>query len=124
MRCAIYARKSTDENDKNHADKSVARQIAQARQFIKKRGDHADKSVARQIAQARQFIKKRGWNVAEEHADDGISGAEFDKRPGFRSLLESVKAKRVPHRRPRWGHPYRAAHGSLPGQHGRRRGQR
>ena len=60
MRCAIYARKSTDEPDKTKEDKSVARQIARAR----------------------EFIKKRGWAVAEEHADDGISRAEFDKRIG------------------------------------------
>ena len=73
MKCAIYCRKSTDENDKKHADKSVARQLAQAR----------------------QFIKKQGWTVAEDHIDDGISGAEFDKRPGFQALLEAVKAKRV-----------------------------
>ena len=73
MKCAIYARKSTDESGKNKEDTSVARQFAQAR----------------------QFIKKQGWTVAEEHKDDGISGAEFDRRPGFQALLESVKAKRV-----------------------------
>ncbi|MEE9124072.1 MAG: recombinase family protein, partial [candidate division NC10 bacterium] len=73
MKCAIYARKSTDESGKNKEDTSVVRQLAQAK----------------------QFIKKQGWTVAEEHVDDGISGAEFDRRPGFQALLESVKAKRV-----------------------------
>ena len=72
MRCAIYCRKSTDEKDKHRVGQSVVRQLAQAR----------------------QFIKKQGWTVAEDHIDDGISGAEFDKRPGFQALLEAVKAKR------------------------------
>ena len=73
MRCAIYARKSTDEPDKHDEDKSTTRQI-----------DHA-----------RQFIEGKGWTVAEEHTyvDDGISGAEFQNRPGFQALIAALKPK-------------------------------
>ena len=54
MRAAIYARKSTA-------------QLA----------DPEDKSVTRQIENARAFAAQKGWQVLDEHvyADDGISGA-------------------------------------------------
>src|SRR5467141_946772 len=41
------------------------------------------KSITRQIAHARDYATKKGWIVADAHiyADDGISGAEFVKRP-------------------------------------------
>lgn len=71
MRAAIYARKSTDDNDRN-AD---------------------NKSVTRQVERARQFIAERGWSVNEAHiyVDDGISGAEFKKRPGLLRMLGHPK---------------------------------
>ncbi len=51
MKCAIYARKSTDDDKHEH-----------------------DKSTTRQIEHARQFIEEKGWTVAEGHTyrDDGI----------------------------------------------------
>lgn len=69
MIAAIYARKSTDQN--------VADE---------------EKSVTRQIERARAYAARKGWTVADEHvyADDGISGAEFVKRPGFLRLLNAV----------------------------------
>jgi len=71
MRAAIYARKSTDDNDRN-AD---------------------NKSVTRQVERARQFIAERGWRVNEAHiyVGDGISGAEFKKRPGLLRMLGHLK---------------------------------
>ncbi len=73
MRCAIYGRKSSDEPDKHEHNKSTTRQI-----------DHA-----------RKFIEGKGWTVAEEHIylDDGISGAEFQNRPGFQALIAALKPK-------------------------------
>ena len=55
MNCAIYARKSTEQN--GVVDES--------------------KSVARQVEHARAYAERKGWTVAEEHAyvDDGVSGA-------------------------------------------------
>jgi site-specific DNA recombinase len=74
MIAAIYARKSTDQKDTNAADKSVARQV-----------DHA-----------RRYAAKKGWAVDERFIfiDDGISGAEFEKRPGYLRLLASLGTKR------------------------------
>jgi len=71
MRAAIYARKSTEQT-------GVA--------------DEA-RSVTRQIEHAKAYALKKGWSVAEEHVfiDDGISGAEFERRPGFQRLLTSLK---------------------------------
>jgi DNA invertase Pin-like site-specific DNA recombinase len=69
MIAAIYARKSTDQN--------VADE---------------EKSVTRQVDRARAYATAKGWAVADEHiyTDDGISGAEFVKRPGFLRLLNAV----------------------------------
>jgi site-specific DNA recombinase len=73
MIAAIYARKSTDQ------------------------GDRADegKSVTRQIEHAHAYAAKRGWTVEETHVyvDDGISGAEFTKRPGFLRLMNALKPR-------------------------------
>src|SRR5262249_12541000 len=70
---AVYARKSNEQNGIS---------------------DEA-KSVARQIEHARAFAARKGWTVAEEHiySDDGISGAEFAKRPGFLRLMNTLKPR-------------------------------
>lgn len=73
MIAAIYARKSTDQNGVSEEEKSVTRQI-----------DHA-----------RAYAEKKGWTVSDEHiyTDDGISGAEFVKRPGFMRLMNALKPR-------------------------------
>jgi len=73
MIAAIYARKSTDQTGVSEDQKSVTRQIEQAK----------------------DYATRKGWHVAEEHvyADDGVSGAEFVKRPGFIRLMTSLKPK-------------------------------
>jgi len=37
------------------------------------------------------FIKAKGYDVVAEFEDDGISGEEISKRPGFRNALERLK---------------------------------
>lgn len=51
------------------------------------------KSVERQRANALAFAAKKGWVVADGHIfiDDGISGAEFEKRPGFQAMLAAAR---------------------------------
>src|SRR5437870_10611389 len=73
MIAAIYARKSTEQN-------GVA--------------DEA-KSVARQVEHARAYATKKGWVVDDEqiYSDDGISGAEFVKRPGFIRLMNALSPR-------------------------------
>lgn len=70
MRAAVYVRKSTEQS-------GVA-------------DEH--RSVTRQIANARTFAEARGWTVVDEHVyiDDGISGSEFAKRPGFIRLMNAL----------------------------------
>ena len=72
MIAAIYARKSTDQNVSDD-----------------------EKSVTRQIEHAKAYARKKGWAVAEDHiySDDGISGAEFKKRPGFLRLMNALEPK-------------------------------
>jgi site-specific DNA recombinase len=69
MIVAIYARKSTEQNVVDE-----------------------QKSVARQIAHAREYAARKGWTVNEASVflDDGISGAEFARRPGFVRLMASL----------------------------------
>lgn len=71
MRAAIYARKSTDDNDKN-AD---------------------NKSVTRQVERAKAYAAAKGWTSEEEHifVDDGISGAEYERRPGLVRMMARLK---------------------------------
>ncbi len=71
MKAAVYARKSTDDTDRNEENKSVTRQIERAK----------------------AYIASKGWIVIDEHVflDDGISGAEYQNRPGFSRLLTRVK---------------------------------
>ncbi|MGH2609793.1 MAG: recombinase family protein, partial [Tepidiformaceae bacterium] len=70
MIAAIYARKSTEQHGVTDEEKSVTRQI-----------EHA-----------RAYAAKRGWTVTEEHiyVDDGVSGVEFKKRPGFNRLMAAL----------------------------------
>jgi DNA invertase Pin-like site-specific DNA recombinase len=53
------------------------------------------KSVARQIEHARAYAAGKEWVVTDEHvyADDGISGAEFVKRPGFIRLMNALSPR-------------------------------
>jgi DNA invertase Pin-like site-specific DNA recombinase len=56
------------------------------------------KSVTVQRAVIEAFAAKRGWTIDERYvfADDGISGAEFKKRPGLRALLHLLEADQPP----------------------------
>jgi DNA invertase Pin-like site-specific DNA recombinase len=73
MRAAIYARKSTGQSGISEEQRSVARQL-----------EHA-----------RSYAIRKGWHVLEDHLyiDDGISGAEFEKRPGFLRLMNALKPR-------------------------------
>lgn len=67
MRCAIYARKSTEE------------QIA---------------SLDVQVDEATRYIESKGWTVAPGHVyqDSAVSRAEFKKRPGLIALLNALNS--------------------------------
>ena len=67
---ALYVRKSTDEGDKATDAKSVTRQ--------------KDNGIA--------YATAHGWTLNPSHiySDDGVSGAEFDKRPGLQALLKAL----------------------------------
>jgi DNA invertase Pin-like site-specific DNA recombinase len=73
MVAAIYCRKSTDQSDVTDEQRSVARQV-----------EHA-----------RAFALKHGWLVDDAHVyvDDGMSGAEFERRPAFLRLMNSLKPR-------------------------------
>src|SRR5215470_8861956 len=70
---ALYARKSTEQTGVTDEQRSVTRQI-----------EHA-----------RAWALARGWIVRDEYVfvDDGISGAEFQKRPGLTRLLNMLRPR-------------------------------
>ncbi|HXG69760.1 MAG TPA: recombinase family protein [Gemmatimonadaceae bacterium] len=72
IQAAIYARKSTAQDDIE---------------------DDA-KSVARQVAGARKFIAAKSWLIEEAHVytDDGVSGALFARRPEFQRMMRDAAA--------------------------------
>src|SRR6266478_9618600 len=51
------------------------------------------RSVTRQVEHARAYALAHGWVVRDEYIfmDDGISGAEFRKRPGLTRLLNTLR---------------------------------
>jgi site-specific DNA recombinase len=73
MTVAIYARKSTDQSGVSEEQRSVARQV-----------EHA-----------RAYAARKGWQVLDEHVyvDDGISGAEFERRPGLQRLRATLRPR-------------------------------
>ena len=73
MIAAIYARKSTEQTGVSDEEKSVTRQI-----------EHA-----------KLYAAKKGWTVPDElvFVDDGISGAEFVKRPGYARLMNVLEPR-------------------------------
>lgn len=72
MRAAIYARKSNDDRDGRAEE---------------------DRSITRQRERAIAYAQAKGWTVDPEHVfeDDGISGAEFERRYGLLKLLARLK---------------------------------
>src|SRR5258707_787674 len=48
-----------------------------------------------EIEEGRQYAAQHGWLVGEDcvYVDDGISGAEFVKRPGFLRLMNALKPR-------------------------------
>ena len=71
MIAAVYARKSTSQAGR----------------------DDEDKSVVRQIANAKAFAASKGWTVDDAHvyADDGVSGAEVaSKLRAKQRMLELI----------------------------------
>ncbi len=53
------------------------------------------KSVSRQVEHACAYAARKGWMVDERHvySDDAISGAEFQRRPGFLRLMNALKPR-------------------------------
>ncbi|MFA5029005.1 MAG: recombinase family protein, partial [Candidatus Methylomirabilota bacterium] len=53
------------------------------------------RSVARQVERSREYAARKGWHLRDDliFVDDGISGFEFERRPGLQKLLGAVEAK-------------------------------
>jgi DNA invertase Pin-like site-specific DNA recombinase len=51
------------------------------------------RSIERQKAACLAFAETRGWRVGHVFEDDGIGGAEFDRRPGLVRLLNALNPR-------------------------------
>src|SRR5262245_32162544 len=71
MIAAVYARRSHDESDRNEEARSNTRQVERAT----------------------EYARAHGWTVDPRYifTDDGITGAEWQRRPGFNSLLSALE---------------------------------
>lgn len=71
MICAIYGRKSRDDSDR----------------------DKEARSTTRQVERAAEYARARGWTVDARYVftDDAVSGAEWQRRPGFNALLAALE---------------------------------
>jgi site-specific DNA recombinase len=76
VNAAVYCRKSTDQSEVTDDQKSVGRQVENAR----------------------AFAAQRGWTVDDAHVyvDDAVSGAESDKLLAKQRLLEVIHSRRAP----------------------------
>jgi site-specific DNA recombinase len=72
LRCSIYARKSNEDDASDEL-----------------------RSVVRQVERSREYAARKGWAVDDAlvFVDDGISGAEFKRRPGLLRLVNAAEAK-------------------------------
>jgi len=72
-RCAIYARKSTDDSSRTDENRSTSRQV-----------EHA-----------KEYARKKGWQMLEDHiyVDDNVSGGEFANRHAFNRLIADLPTK-------------------------------
>src|SRR5688572_7056192 len=48
--------------------------------------------IRRQVEDCRAEAERRGWRVAEEYIDDEISAYTGRVRPGYRQMLEDIRA--------------------------------
>ena len=70
----IYIRLSQEDKDKKYESDSES--VINQRQILK------------------EYVKNNNFNLVSEYVDDGYSGTDFD-RPGFQSLLEDIKNKKI-----------------------------
>jgi DNA invertase Pin-like site-specific DNA recombinase len=63
--------------------------------YARKSTDDGGESVARQVEHGLAFAKAQGWTIPSDlvFTDDGISGAEFEKRPGLVLLLNRLPTR-------------------------------
>lgn len=70
----IYIRLSQEDKDKKYESDSES--VINQRQILK------------------DYVKNNNFNLVNEYVDDGYSGTDFD-RPGFQSLLNDIKKKKI-----------------------------
>lgn len=69
MRCAIYARVSTEH-------------------------DSQKESISNQVSYFKRFIEEKSWIMVDIYIDEGVSGTSIKKRAELQRLLKDAKLKK------------------------------
>jgi site-specific DNA recombinase len=48
-------------------------------------------SISMQKTRLHKFAREKGYKIVAEYQDDGISGEDIDRRPGFQEVLETIQ---------------------------------
>jgi DNA invertase Pin-like site-specific DNA recombinase len=60
--------------------------------YYRMSSDRQEDSIPRQKSQVEPYCTRQGYTIVATHADEGIAGDEFDRRPGFQRLLKDAQA--------------------------------
>ncbi len=72
-------------------DYSTAPAPVRAAVYLRVSTEKQGNSIARQRSQVLPYARQKGYEVVGEYADEGVAGDEFERRPGFRRLLEDAQ---------------------------------
>ena len=78
----------------NGLDFNVGIYIRLSQEDKDKKYESDSESVINQKELLRNYVKNNNFNLVKEYVDDGFSGTDFE-RPGFKSLLEDIKNKKI-----------------------------
>lgn len=78
----------------NGVDFNVGIYIRLSQEDKDKKYESDSESVINQKELLRNYVKNNNFNLVKEYVDDGYSGTNFD-RPGFQSMLEDIKNKKI-----------------------------
>jgi site-specific DNA recombinase len=54
-----------------------------------------DKRIARQKSEVEPYCQEKGYLVVAVCQDEGISGAEVERRPGLQKILELARTRQI-----------------------------
>src|SRR5262249_28811809 len=72
---------------------STGGRVIRAGAYYRMSDDKQESSVERQRSQVKPYAARQGYEIVREYTDEGISGHEAEKRPGFMRLLADARRR-------------------------------